>query len=418
MKVLVLGADGFIGRHIAFYLRDQGCAVIAHARNPSRLAAMGFDTLAADLTDPACHDTAFWAARLPDKAHIVNAAGLLTASPSAFQAVHVLAPAAAYAAVPRGQVLLLSAVGIEAETAFAHWRRAGEAVAREAGATVLRAGLVLANGSYGGSSLIRALAALPLVTPLVGRGDQPFNPIHAQDLAAVIHACLLTPPGAGVWQIGGPETITQQRMVTAVQSWLGLPARAIWNLPLGLAKALGHMGDALRLGPISASAVAQLQAGVLAEPEALLQKIDARPRGFSQFLTAHPAGSQDLWQARLYLIKPLIRLTLAVLWLASAAIGLLLPAEQFLPMVSALPAPLAIFLARGGGLADAALGLALLRNWRPKATALAQLGLVAGYSIGLTLIAPGLWLDPFGGLLKNLPVLALILVHLALVEER
>jgi hypothetical protein len=75
-------------------------------------------------------------------------------------------------------------------------------------------------------------------------------------------------------------------------------------------------------------------------------------------------------------------------------------------------------MARGGGVADALLALALLRNWRPKTTALLQLGLVGGYTLGLSLIAPGLWLDPFGGLLKNLPVLALILVHLALVEER
>lgn len=65
-----------------------------------------------------------------------------------------------------------------------------------------------------------------------------------------------------------------------------------------------------------------------------------------------------------------------------------------------------------------AIGLALLRNWRPRAVALGQLAVVAGYSLGLSLIAPTLWLDPFGGLLKNLPVLALLLVHLAMVEER
>ena len=61
---------------------------------------------------------------------------------------------------------------------------------------------------------------------------------------------------------------------------------------------------------------------------------------------------------------------------------------------------------------------AYLRDWRPKRVAQAQIALVAAYTAGLTLIAPGLWLDPFGGLLKNLPVLALLLVHLALVEER
>ena len=75
-------------------------------------------------------------------------------------------------------------------------------------------------------------------------------------------------------------------------------------------------------------------------------------------------------------------------------------------------------MARAGGIADLALGLALLRDWRPKRVAQAQIALVAVYTAGLTLIAPGLWLDPFGGLLKNLPVLALLLVHLALAEER
>ena len=40
------------------------------------------------------------------------------------------------------------------------------------------------------------------------------------------------------------------------------------------------------------------------------------------FVTARRAGTQDLWHTRLYLLKPLIRLTLATLWLASAALGL------------------------------------------------------------------------------------------------
>ena len=64
------------------------------------------------------------------------------------------------------------------------------------------------------------------------------------------------------------------------------------------------------------------------------------------------------------------------------------------------------------------IGIALLRNWRPKAIALAQIALVLAYTAGLTLLAPALWLDPYGGLLKNLPILALLFAHLALVEER
>ncbi len=55
---------------------------------------------------------------------------------------------------------------------------------------------------------------------------------------------------------------------------------------------------------------------------------------------------------------------------------------------------------------------------RPRLVAQMQLGTVLAYTLGLSLLAPALWLDPFGALLKNLPVLALILTHLALAEER
>jgi hypothetical protein len=118
-------------------------------------------------------------------------------------------------------------------------------------------------------------------------------------------------------------------------------------------------------------------------------------------------------------LKPVIRLTLAVLWLASAALGLLLPTQDFLPRLTSTIAPeILTTLARVGGLADLLLGLALLRNWQPLRIAQAQIGLVVAYTLGLMLLAPALWLDPFGALLKNLPILAVMAVHLALIEER
>ncbi len=419
MKVLVLGADGFIGRHLAFHLRNHGIEVTAQARQPRRLATMGFATLKADLTDPATHSPAFWRPHLQPATHVINAAGVLTGSPATLHAVHAAAPAAAYAArAPKTAAVLISAVGIDAATPFSAARRSGEAVALAAGVTVLRAGLVLADTSYGGSSLVRALAALPFVTPVIGDGTQPFNPIHASDLAAIVLDCLQHPPGPGTWDIGGPDRVTQTELIRGTQAWLGLPALRLLPLALPLAHQIGRVGDALRLGPISAASVAQLTAGVEADPARLLARIPTRPRGFHSFVRARPAGTQDLWQARLYLLKPLIRLTLAALWLASGAVGLALPSADFLPAVARLPETAALILARGGGLIDLAIGVALLRNLRPKAVALVQLAMVAGYTVGLSLIAPALWLDPFGGLLKNLPILALILTHLALAEER
>ncbi|HHB80755.1 MAG TPA: DUF2269 family protein [Aliiroseovarius sp.] len=45
-RVLVMGADGFIGRHIAFELRAAGWDVLAVARRVGRLRAMAFAFLA------------------------------------------------------------------------------------------------------------------------------------------------------------------------------------------------------------------------------------------------------------------------------------------------------------------------------------------------------------------------------------
>ncbi len=402
MRIVLVGADGFIGRHIAFHLRAAGHEVLAVARRVSALQAMGFATLQADLTSAEAQDAAFWRPLLQGAA-LIWCAGLLTGREAAFRAVHERAPRAALQALA-GRAVLISSVGVEARTPFARWRRTTEAVF--VGQAILRPGLVLADTSYGGSSALRAFAALPWVMPVVGDGRQPFNPIHAEDLAAAALAALALPPA--LHEVGGPEVLRQDELAALLRRWLGLPPAPVLRLPLPLARGLGRLGDALCLGPLSCTTVEQLAAGVLSRPSAALPP--AWPVG--TFAMRRPAGTQDLWAARLYLVKPLVRLVLAGMWLASAWLGLTARPGDF-PEVAA-----PLWLARAGGIADLCLGLALLRNLWPKRLAQAQLALVGAYTIGLTLLAPGLWADPFGGLLKNLPVLALILVHLILAEER
>ncbi|MBY4893000.1 hypothetical protein KUL25_09510 [Rhodobacteraceae bacterium N5(2021)] len=378
---------------------------------------MGFATFTADLSDPKSHAPKFWKDAASGRV-VVNAAGLLTASEARFRAVHVDAPLAAYTHAEGG--VLSSAVGIEADTPFARWRRKGEGVAHEASLTILRPGFVMADTSYGGTSLLRGLATLPFGTPMIGDGSQMFNPIHAADLARVVAECLQAPPGPGPWDIGGPTHITQAHLLQGLRGWFGLPETRAVPMSKPLANAGGAVGDALNMGPISRTAVSQISHGVEADEGPLMARLKTRPRGVDQFLTARPAGTQDLWHARLFLLRPMIRLTLALLWLMSGLLGLFLPADQFLPMTAHLPAPdwVWIALARGGGLADLAIALALARNWRPRVTGAAQLALVGGYTLAFTLIAPALWLLPLGGLLKNLPILMLIAVWLVLEDER
>lgn len=416
-RVLVLGADGFIGRHVAFHLRAQGWDVLAHARRPKRLSQMGFDVLRCDLTSSKAADPEFWRARIEGIEAVVNTAGILNGTKQAGEAVHVDAPNALLQALPSTTPgVLVSAVGIEtAETEFARLRLAGERVALDAGHTVLRAGLVLANTSYGGSSLARALASMPFATPVVGNGQQIFNPIHVEDLARQITACLDQYEPGRLFETGGPQQVTQAELLVSFRKWMGLASAPIVQLPVRLAKVIGRMGDAMRMGPISETAVMQLQTGVLAEPSDQLPKA----RGFHTFLRERPAGTQDLWHARLYLLRPLLRIVLAIMWFVSGFLGLLLPStafQHFLP--DFLPDSLVLVLARFMGLADICIALALLKGWRLRMVAWVQGAVVMGYTLGFSILAPQLWALPLGGLLKNLPVLTLIVIHAILEEER
>ncbi|MCP3968736.1 MAG: SDR family oxidoreductase [Rhodobacteraceae bacterium] len=422
-RVLVLGAGGFIGLHIGLALRRAGHHVIASARDVTRLQALGFECFCADLARAETHEPEFWQDAMRDCAGVVNAAGLLTGTPEQMRAVHVLAPAAVYAAMPDGaRGVLISAIGVEGDTGFAVTKRQGETAAQTSARAIaiLRPGLVLGDGSYGGSSLARAMAVLPGLLPVVGSGTERFNPIHADDLSAIVVEALLLPVPDAPVEIGGPETLTQAEFLQSLRRWLGLRAVPVRRLPYGLALWFGRIGDALRLGPVSATAVRQLSLGAEAATEAMRGRFAHRPRGFSAFLFDRPAGTQDLWHARLYLLRPALRLGLALIWLASAALGLLTPLQAMPGAVqgSGLPDLALLAMARLGGLADLAIGLALLRGWRLRLMGWLQLGLVAGYTAGLTLIAPALWLDPLGGILKNLAVMLLIAVHMVLERER
>lgn len=257
---------------------------------------------------------------------------------------------------------------------------------------------------------------MPFRIPVIGDGSQPFNPIHADDLAEVVLECpTKSLPGTG--EIGGPDQITLAELTADIRNWLGLPQQPLHHLPLTAARFAGHIGDALRLGPISTTAITQLETGVLTDPTALLAQIKSRLRGVKSSFATRPAGTQDLWHARLYLIILLIRLTLAALWLASGLLGLFTPSSHFTQGI-AIPPILATTAARMSALADLGIAVALIRNLAPKPTARLQLALVAACTLGLTLIAPQFWPDPYGTILKNLPVLALILTHLALTEDR
>ncbi|MCU9838362.1 hypothetical protein OEZ49_11340 [Ruegeria sp. WL0004] len=99
------------------------------------------------------------------------------------------------------------------------------------------------------------LAALPLATPEMGRGEQMFNPIQATDLARIIMARLTKGPDPGAHEIGRPERVTQGRLLKAIRRWLELRPVPVLPIPRFQARGISRVGDALRFEPISTTAL-------------------------------------------------------------------------------------------------------------------------------------------------------------------
>ena len=69
-------------------------------------------------------------------------------------------------------------------------------------------------------------------------------------------------------------------------------------------------------------------------------------------------------------------------------------------------------------LLDIALGLATLLSSRIRQLMLFQLTIIILYTLTITFTLPDFWLHPFGPVLKNIPLVATLLVYLTLEGEK
>jgi hypothetical protein len=110
------------------------------------------------------------------------------------------------------------------------------------------------------------------------------------------------------------------------------------------------------------------------------------------------------------------RLVLALVFVVTGLLSLgLYPVEDSRALLArtGLEGAMAGLALYGGALFDIALGLALLLPRRIRRLAyVASVALILGYTAIITVALPEFWLHPFGPVLKNLPILALLwLLH-------
>lgn len=430
MRVLVTGAYGFIGAHIVAALtaadHEVVCAVRC-ARVDARFAEL--QAIACDMA----HDVRVedWLPRLDDIDAVVNVAGILRErGGDTFARVHEQAPMALFGACrQRGiqRVVQISALGNPADGEFVASKHRGDAAlaSLDLDWVILRPSLVYsARGSYGGSSLLRALAALPGILALPGEGKQTLQPIAAEDVGLAVVAAIASPAcSRNVLELVGPQVMSLRDYLLAWRRWLGFSEPRQVRVPLGLVRMGAMLGEHLGDGPLGQTMASMLDRGNIGTSDAstrLHQRLGLTPRPLLRALGEVPSQVQDRWHARLYLLLPALRLTVAVLWVGSGIVGWLTPMADIVAATpdTTLSQELLLALARVTGSADLLLGSLLVLRWRPRLVLSLMLLMLLGYTVGIGAMWPVHWLDPYGGLLKNVPLFTALAILLATDERR
>ena len=270
---------------------------------------------------------------------------------------------------------------------------------------------------------MRALAALPFAIPVIGRGDQVFQPIHMDDLTAAVVRIAETPRVARVTlDPVGPERLTMKEILLRLRAWLGFPPAPTLRIPLAIIRVAARLGDWLGGGPINSTALRQLEYGNTAPAQPFIEALGIEPRSMAAALAARPSQLQDRWHARLYFLRPLLRWSLGLMWLVVGVFGFVSPYTTVVPYVVYLGVPeeLIVPLIVGISCLEIAIGIGLLLRANPKVLAGIQLTFIAGATaaVAVSTLGPELWGHPLASPLKNMPIAVAALVLAAIEIDR
>lgn len=424
MRVLITGAAGFIGSAFARALSLQGHRLVCCIHRDTRRALPpGVEQLRVDYMRDLTPDV--WRPRLAGIDAVVNAVGILRETPTAsFAALHHLAPAALFRACHQagvGRVIQVSALGAggQADDAWvsdyhrSKWAADDALCDCDLDWTIVRPSVVFGSGGAS-SALFLKLASLPVV-PLVGRGQSQLQPIHIDDLVETM--LRLLEPGCGhraIVPAVGPVRMTLRQMLALYRRAIGMRPAPMLSIPLPVVRLAARVGDRLRDSALTSDTLQMLLRGNSASVGPITRLLGRPPRAPEGFVAVDAAASLRL-QAVWSWLRTLLTLSLALVWICAGVVSWFFAADYGLGLLArlGLDGPWAAIGLLGACVVDVSLGVWTLL-WPGRRLWAVQLSVMLFYSVALTLVAPELWTDPFGPLVKNLPLGLLLLGLLSL----
>ena len=267
MTVLVTGATGFVGEHVAHALRARELPVRALVRDrerASRLASWGVELVEGDVTDLTSLRAAVAGAD-----SVVHLVAIIKGSRAQFERVMAqgtrdLVAAAKEAGVRR--FVLASALGLNERSRdavpyfAAKWEM--ESAVKESGLehVIFRPSFIF--GKDGGvlPTFVR-LARFAPVTPIVGSGARRMQPIWVEDVAEYYARALDLPAAANrTFEIGGPDAVTWNEFWDRLKRAVGAHRPSI-HVPVAVMRMQAALTEKLPGAPVTRDQLTMLELG-------------------------------------------------------------------------------------------------------------------------------------------------------------
>jgi hypothetical protein len=241
------------------------------------------------------------------------------------------------------------------------------------------------------------------------------QPVHVDDVVQALVALVEAGPRApaGTLVLSGPKPMRLRDYLATLRKALRFAgALRVLPMPASLFRLGARVAGWLPGSMLDAETAGMLLRGNAATDPAFGQLLGRLPRDASAFI-AEDQLQPLRRQAALDLWLPVLRLSLALVWLWTAAVSLgLYPVADSRALLArvglhGMAASTALY---GAAALDLVLGLLtmLLPAGRRGWLWAVQLLLIGGYTLLITIFLPEYWLHPYGPLSKNLPMMAAI----------
>lgn len=301
MNILLTGATGFIGGHLAHALIAAGHCVTGAVRNPDaaheRVPGMG--AVHVDYTHALT--PAAWMPLLLGIDVVINAVGILRQNRrQSFEVLHHRAPRALFeacAAAGVKRVIQISALGASAEARTEYFRSkkaADDALARLAVDYVIVQPSIVFGPGGGSAALFSAMAKLPLI-PVPGKGEQPIQPVYIDDLIEIVVELVeISRLPARRIAVVGPQPLTLKAFYAELRRALGVRGKAHFlPVPMPLMHLGASLGRYLPGTPLDADTLHMLTHGTTADPAATRSLLKRDPRPVERFQTHGRPPARD-----------------------------------------------------------------------------------------------------------------------------